>query len=67
MSSRRPAPRQDRSHKSFLRNLRIDPALVRRSLKEAWHANEPYDDLPDDRIESLIEMRYGREEWYDKF
>jgi lipoate-protein ligase A len=67
MPSRRPAYRQDRAHESFLKNLRTDPAQVRRALKESWHANEAYDYVPDERIESLMETRYGSAEWHKKF
>jgi lipoate-protein ligase A len=67
MPSRRPAYRQDRAHESFLKNLRTDPAQVRRALKESWHANDAYDYVPDERIESLMETRYGSAEWHKKF
>jgi lipoate-protein ligase A len=67
MPSRRPAYRQNRSHESFLRNLRIDPARVKQALKEAWLADDPYDRVPSERIEALMEARYGRAEWHNKF
>ncbi len=67
LPSRQPAYRQDRSHESFLRNLRIDPAQVRRALKEAWQSYDPYDHVPNERIETLMETRYGRAEWHNKF
>jgi len=67
MPSRRPAYRQDRSHESFLKNVRIDPARVKQALKEAWHADDPYDRVPNERIETLMETRYGCTEWHHKF
>jgi lipoate-protein ligase A len=67
MPSRRPAYRQDRSHESFLKNLSIDPARVKQALKETWHADDPYDRVPSERIEALMETRYGRTEWHHKF
>ena len=67
MPSRRPAYRQDRAHESFLRNLRIDPARVKPVLVETWQADDPYDLPPNERIEALMEARYGRAEWHNKF
>ncbi|MBI3063891.1 MAG: lipoate--protein ligase family protein [Deltaproteobacteria bacterium] len=67
LPSRQPAYRQDRSHESFLRNLRIDPARVKQALVETWHAGDPYDRVPNERIETLVETRYGRAEWHNKF
>jgi len=67
MPSRRPAYRQDRSHESFLKNLSIDPARVKQALKEVWLADDPYDRVPKERIEALMEARYTRAEWHNKF
>jgi lipoate-protein ligase A len=67
MPSRRPAYRQDRVHESFLKNLRIDPARVKQALKEAWQADDPYDRVPNEGIEALMETRYKRDEWNNKF
>jgi len=67
MPSRRPAYRQDRSHQSFLRNLFVDSASVREAMKREWQADDPYDRLPNERTETLMETRYGREEWNKKF
>ena len=67
MPPRQPAYRQDRAHESFLRNLRIDPAQVRQALREERQADAPYDRVPNERVETLMETRYGREEWNYKF
>lgn len=67
LPSRQPAYRQGRAHESFLRNLCIDPARVKQALMETWHADDPYDRVPDERIEALMEGRYTRGEWNNKF
>lgn len=67
MPSRPPAYRQNRSHESFLRNLRIDADQVRCALKEAWQADESYERVPNEKIEALMETRYGRAEWHNRF
>ncbi|HXK29352.1 MAG TPA: hypothetical protein VJ646_13940 [Candidatus Binatia bacterium] len=61
------AYRQGRAHESFLRNLRVDPARVKQALKEAWQADDPYDRVPDERIEALMKARYECGEWHNKF
>jgi len=67
MPSRQPAYRQGRAHESFLRNLRVDPARVKQALKEVWQADDPYERVPSERIEALMEARYDRDEWNNKF
>jgi hypothetical protein len=67
MPSRQLAYRQGRAHESFLRNLRVDPAWVKQALKEAWQADDPHERVPSERIETLMETRYGCDEWNKKF
>jgi lipoate-protein ligase A len=67
LPSHQPAYRQGRAHESFLRNIRVEPARVKQALKEAWQADDPYDRVPDARIEALMEARYGCGEWHNKF
>ena len=67
MPSRQPSYRQSRSHESFVRNLCLDLAQVRGALKEEWQADDPYEAVPNERIETLMETRYEREEWHNKF
>jgi hypothetical protein len=40
---------------------------VKQALVETWHAGNPYDRVPNERIEALMEARYGRDEWHQKF
>ena len=65
--SRQPRYRQSRSHESFLRNLFIDCGPVRRALREAWQADDPYVRVPEERIVALMETRYARADWHNKF
>jgi len=67
MPSRRPEYRQERSHESFLKNLRIDAARVKQALRKIWRADQPCGRVPHERIESLMESRYARAEWSEKF
>jgi hypothetical protein len=40
---------------------------VKQALMETWQADDPYDRLPHERTETLMETRYGRDEWNNKF
>jgi hypothetical protein len=40
---------------------------VKQALVERWRADDPYDHVPNERIEALMEARYGRDEWHNKF
>ncbi len=65
--SRQPGYRKGRTHESFLRNLCLDPVRVRGALKEEWQADAPSGAVPNEKIEALMEKRYGREDWHSKF
>ncbi|MGI8966869.1 MAG: lipoate--protein ligase family protein, partial [Limisphaerales bacterium] len=62
--SKQPEYRANRSHESFLRNLKISPAKVKAALKKSWNANTLLKEIPD--FESLKE-KYESAEWNFKF
>lgn len=65
--SRQPAYRQNRPHGEFLTNLDVPAAAVKAALKKAWRADGELNDLPIDRIETLVRDRYSRDEWNFRF
>lgn len=67
MPSRQPRYRQNRSHGSFLRNISIDAATVRESLKKEWGVDGKLQEVPYDKIEELANKRYSRFNWNRKF
>lgn len=67
MPSRRPDYRGDHPHGSFLTNVDVDCARVHRALKEAWQADGCFEPAPNERIAALMETRYARAEWHNKF
>ncbi len=62
--SKQPDYRADRSHDSFLRNLKISPAKVKIALKKSWNAAAPFKKIPS--FEPLKE-KYQSAEWNFKF
>jgi lipoate-protein ligase A len=67
LPSKEPSYRGGRSHADFLLNLRMRPADLKMALRRAWNADEPSDDIPHDRIGTLIREKYGLADWNLKF
>lgn len=67
MPSRQPDYRGGRSHSSFVANLGIERAKIKKSLGEIWEAETGEMEIPRARIEQLIAEKYGRREWNEKF
>ena len=67
MPSRQPAYRRGRSHQSFLRNLFLDSATIRVSLKREWQVDGELLEIPSRNIEELVNRRYACAEWNRKF
>jgi len=67
LPTKQPAYRAARPHLEFVANLNLVSREVRDSLRKGWEANEQLAQVPFARIETLVEQRYGREEWSRKF
>jgi lipoate-protein ligase A len=67
MPSRQPEYRQSRSHQSFLTNLHVDAARIRRALRDEWRARDVFERIPQQRIRELVASRYAHDEWNFKF
>lgn len=65
--AKQPAYRQDRGHSSFVTNVNVSAASVKKALIEAWGAKGKLEEVPEQRIEVLSEKRYSRDEWNRKF
>ena len=65
--ARQPEYRKGRPHSGFITNLHLDPASLCEGLKKAWTARDVFEDLPLARIDQLVDDRYGRTEWLEKF
>ena len=67
LPSKQPAYRQNRSHLEFLTKLPVRSAELRECLQESWSARTALDKIPIDRIDMLVQQRYGGKEWSEKF
>jgi hypothetical protein len=48
-------------------NLNLESAQVREGLRNAWNAREESAPIPMQRIQTLIDQRYGQRAWTEKF
>jgi lipoate-protein ligase A len=66
MPPRQPDYRDARPHDQFVTNLSIDVSKFRLALARVWQANEPLEDWPHAKTQTLVEQRYGRDDWNQK-
>jgi lipoate---protein ligase len=66
MPSQQPDYRSSRSHRDFLKNLGVEPGVVKRALIDGWDAKPGHVVVPTDLIKSLVAEKYGREAWNRK-
>lgn len=67
LPSKQPAYRASRSHTDFLTNLSLTGAEIKSALRKAWSADEPLNEIPDDKITELAHDKYATDEWNLKF
>lgn len=67
LPSKQPDYRANRSHTDFLQNLRISPALIKSTLRQAWDARQPLAEIPIRPIQDLVREKYALAEWNEKF
>jgi lipoate-protein ligase A len=65
--ARQPDYRANRPHIEFLTNLNLKSARLADALSRAWDAREESIRVPMERIQTLIDERYGRASWTKKF
>ena len=65
--SNQPAYRCQRAHKDFLINLEIPMETLRGALRICWSAKSEFHPLPLATIEDLLDNRYRRAAWNEKF
>lgn len=63
LPARQPGYRGGREHATFLRNLPISAAELRRRLRDAWGADTDRVEWPVDLVRHLIAAKYRRDEW----
>ena len=65
--ARQPDYRANRPHIEFLTNLNLESARLADALSRAWDAQEESIRVPMERIQTLIDERYGQASWTKKF
>jgi lipoate-protein ligase A len=63
--SKEPDYRVGREHGTFLTNLKVDGACIKKALCKAWSAEEKSLSIPD--VKQLVAEKYSRDEWNLKF
>jgi lipoate---protein ligase len=64
---KQPEYRFNRCHRDFVTNLNIEARCVLELLSECWNADGKLNDIPWERIDSLVRSRYGTADWTRKF
>jgi lipoate-protein ligase A len=67
LPQQRPEYRKDRSHAEFISNLNIKPHDMEEALRNAWHVAEEvsleWNAEINARAKTLVERKYGRDDW----
>lgn len=67
MPSRQPEYRAQREHSDFLINLGISPSIIKDAIKKIWRADETFEKIPLEKVETLVQKRYGNLDWSQKW
>ncbi len=63
LPARQPAYRRGRAHTDFLAALPVQPADLKRALRDVWAAREPLQEIAPARVAQLVRERYGARDW----
>ena len=67
LPSKQPQYRHSRGHKDFLTNLNLPARSIKEALQRVWNAGDTLGDIPQQRIEQLVQKKYAAEAWNFKF
>lgn len=67
MPSKQPEYRHQRSHREFVRNLRVDKLDAIQCLIDVWRPEGTLKDLPEVGIDHLVNTKYRQPEWNLRF
>ncbi len=67
MPSLQPDYRKNRKHTEFVGNAGLDRETFKKTLQEAWGAEEPFHEIPREKIDKLVQEQYGNAVWIEKF
>ncbi|MBI4000035.1 MAG: lipoate--protein ligase family protein [Candidatus Omnitrophica bacterium] len=64
---KQPSYRENRPHLDFLTNLNVPSKTVKESLQKLWKAEDPFEEVPSEKINGLVQEKYGTSEWNFKY
>ncbi len=64
--SREPEYRASRSHLDFVTPIPLSPEQIKKALQRAWKAHTPITELPQAKIDELVQIRYSQDSWNHK-
>ena len=67
LPSREPTYRHHRPHKEFLVNLGVAGSKIDAVLRQGWQADEPFRELPMEKVAALAKHQYLANDWIFKF
>ncbi len=67
MPSLQPSYRNNRKHLDFVRNSGLARKALKEALRETWGAQELFTDIPQEKIDRLVQDQYGNPAWVEKF
>lgn len=65
--TRQPAYRQERSHDTFVMNLNVESETIKSALLNVWGAITPLQNIPHERVKTLVQAKYSLTSWNAKF
>jgi lipoate-protein ligase A len=63
LPGRQPAYRRQREHADFVTNLPLERAVLTVRLRQAFGADHSVTDWPTDKVQELVQTKYGLAEW----
>jgi lipoate---protein ligase len=62
-----PDYREQRSHADFVANIPLTARRLKQALIDLWQARESFSPPPMEAMRALLENKYSRREWHEKF
>lgn len=67
MPEARPAYRGERPHLDFVTNIPVNPASIAQALQKAWGSEGILEEIPMEKVETLVREKYSKEDWNFKY
>lgn len=67
MPETRPAYRADRPHRDFVTNIPAKPTRIAQALQKIWGSQGILEEIPMEKVKTLVREKYSKEDWNRKF